>query len=119
VPRKASRCLVWDFTWPDTFATSHLNRAVTGAGAVATEAEAKKKLKYSRLSATYYFIPVAVESAGALGEDASDFINEPGRRIATVTGEPRSTEFLFQRLSVAVQCSNAACMFILFCHYLH
>jgi len=107
---EGGRCLVWDFTCPDTFAASHLNRAVTGAGADTTEAEAKKKLKYSRLSATYRFRPVAMESAGAVGEDAADFLQELGRRIAAVTGEPRSTEFLLQRLSVAVQRGNAACV---------
>ena len=30
-----------------------------------------------------------------------------GRRIATVTGEQRATEFLLQRLSVAIQRGNA------------
>ena len=38
-------CLVWDFLCPDTFAASHFNLAVIGAGAVATKAESKKKLK--------------------------------------------------------------------------
>jgi len=89
---KAGRCLVWDFTCPDTFAASHLNRAITGAGAIATDAEAKKKLKYSRLSATHRFILLAIESARALREDAADFLQELGRRIGAVTGEPRSTE---------------------------
>jgi len=101
---------VWDFTCPDTFAASHLNRAVTCAGAVATEAEEKKKQKYCNLSATYCFIPVAVESAGAFGQDATEFLQELGRRIAAATGDPRATEFLFQRLSVAVQRGNAACV---------
>ena len=50
-PWKAGHCLVWDFTCPDTLAASHLNCAVTGGRAIATEAEAKKKLKYSRLYA--------------------------------------------------------------------
>ena len=82
------------FTCPDTFAASHLNRAVTGAGAVATEAEAKKKQKYCGLSVTYCFIPVAAESTGALGQDATDFLHELGGRIAAATGDPRSSEFL-------------------------
>jgi len=53
-------------------------------------------------------VPVAVETLGALGEEASDFVHELGRRIATVTGEKRSTEFLLQRLSVAIQRGNAS-----------
>jgi len=80
----------------DTFAASHLNRAVAGAaGVVATDAEAKKKLKlYSRLFATYKFIPVAIESAGALGEDVADFLQELDRRLAAVTGETRSLSYV-------------------------
>ena len=109
-PWSKGRCLVWDFTCPDTLATSHLNQAVAGAGVVATEAENKKRLKYTSLSSTYYFVPIAVETLGAFGEEAADFLHELGRRIVTVTGERRSTEFLLQRLSVAIQRGNAACV---------
>jgi len=31
-----------------------------------------------------------------------------GRRIAVAAGEPQSTQFLFQRLSIAIQRGNAA-----------
>ena len=58
--------------------------------------------------ATYYFVPVAVETLGVLGEEAAAFISDLGRRIAAMTGEPRSSAFLFQRLSVAIQAGNAA-----------
>ena len=33
-----------------------------------------------------------------------------GQQIPVATGEPRSSQFLFQRLSVAVQRGNAACV---------
>ena len=56
-----------------------------------------------------FFIPVAVKSTGALGQDATDFLHELGR-IAAATGDPRSSEYLFQRLSVAIQRCNAACV---------
>lgn len=102
------RCLVWDFTCPDTFAQSHLNVAVSGPGTVATEAEVNKRRKYTSLSATYIFVPIAVETMGALGDEAVDFIHKLGRRVATVSGEKKATEFLLQRLSVAIQRGNAA-----------
>ena len=60
-PWHEGRCLVWDFTCPDTFAQSHLNKAVTGQGAVAIEAEDKKQLKYNYLAQMYNFVPVAIE----------------------------------------------------------
>ena len=106
-PWSNGRCLVWDFTCPDTLAPSHLNLAVSGPGLVACEAEDHKRLKYSSLSAAYCFIPVAVETLGALGDEAANFLHQLGRRIATVTGEQRATEFLLQRLSVAIQRGNA------------
>ena len=54
--------------------------------------------------------PVAVETMGALGEEASAFFQDLGRRITAVTAEPRSFQFLMQRLSVTLQRSNAACI---------
>ena len=38
-----------------------------------------------------------------LGEAAVDFTRDLGRRLCKATGEPRSREFLLQRISVAVQ----------------
>ena len=45
---------------------------------------------------------------GALGDEAVDFMRKLGRRVASVSGEKRATEFLLQRLSVAIQRGNAA-----------
>ena len=45
---------------------------------------------------------------GALGDEAVDFIHKLGRRVVSVSGEKRATEFLLQRLSVAIQRGNAA-----------
>ena len=36
------------------------------------------------------------------------FVRELGRRISLVTGDPRETTYLLQRLSVAVQLGNVA-----------
>ena len=76
LPWKHGRCLVWDVTSPDTLAASHLNRAVSGPGAVATAAESNKRLKYNDISRTYNFIFHAVETLIALGEDAAAFFKD-------------------------------------------
>jgi len=110
MPWSNGRCLAWDFTCPDTLAPSHLNTAITGQGAVANEAEAKKRSKYACLSPAFDFIPIAVETLGPLGDEASNFMHQLGRRITSVTGERRATEFLMQRLSVAIQRGNASCV---------
>ena len=41
---------------------------------------------------------------------AVDFLHELGDRISAVTGDRRESTFLFQRLSVALQKGNAACI---------
>ena len=104
------RCLVWDFTCPHTLAASHLNKAVLGPGAVANDAESRKSSKYRSLAALYSLTPIAVESMGPLGQEATIFFHELGRRIEATTAEPRSLQYLLQRLSVTVQRGNAACI---------
>ena len=58
----------------------------------------------------YCFVLVAIETFGALGETAIDFLRDLGRRIAKVTGERRAAEFLLQRISCDIQRGNAACV---------
>jgi len=55
------------------------------------EAEGWNRSKYISLAATYYFVPIAVETLGALGEEAAVFISDLGRRIvATIDSLPFS-----------------------------
>ena len=96
MPWSRGQSLAWDFTCPDTLAASHLNRAVTGPRQVANHAEQLKIEKYAALSTEYHF--------------ASSFLQELGRRIQAVTKDSRTMTFLWQRLSVAVQKGNAACV---------
>jgi len=53
-------------------------------------------------------VSVAVQTLGALGAGAVELLLELGRRITESTRERRSTEYLLQRLSVAIQRGNAA-----------
>jgi hypothetical protein len=110
MPWATGRCLVWDFTCCHTLAASFLNKAVLGQGFVANDAEARKTSKYSALAANYTFTPIAIETLGALGSEASAFFSELGRRLQYATREHRAYMFLMQRISVAVQRGNAACL---------
>ena len=47
VPWKEGRVLVWDATCPDTLAPSHITLAAREGGAVAADAEYRKRLKYT------------------------------------------------------------------------
>ena len=52
-------------------------------------------------------MPVAVETMGSWDPMGLKFIKDLGSRIVDATGEPRSTSFLFQSLSMAIQRGNA------------
>jgi len=67
-----------------------------------------RRYRVSRIALLYCFVPVAVETLGAFGVGATNFMHQLGPRIAAVTGERRSTDYLFQPLSVAIQRGNTA-----------
>ena len=98
--------LVWDATCADTLAPSHRALAAREPRAVAADAEQRKRVKYAHLDHTHLFVPVAVETLGAMGAEALAFFKEVARRIARVTNEPRSYQYLLQRVAVAIQRGN-------------
>ena len=108
VPWRGGKVLVWDATCPDTLAPSYANLAAREAGAVADEAERKKKAKYAHLESSHHFVPVAVETLGVLGSEARTLLRDLGRRLKDSTMEPLSHHYLLQRISVAVQRGNTA-----------
>ena len=87
---------------------SHRGHATRSAGCVGEQAEGKKAEKYAHLAPAYLFQPVAIETSGAIRSRSRAFLRELGRRVGAQTGETRSTSYLFQRPSVAIQCGNAA-----------
>ena len=108
VPWSEGRFLVWDVTCVDTFCPSNHHRASQEPGGAAAYAEQEKVKKYAHLDRTYQFQPIAVETRGSIGPDSKAFLLDLGRRLSMATGEPRSYEFLLQRISVAIQMGNAA-----------
>ena len=92
----------------DTLAPSHQALAARESQAFAVDGESKKHYKYTHLESTHHFVPVAVETLGALGPEASSLLNAIVRRISLACGEERAHVFLLQRVAVAVQRGNAA-----------
>ena len=45
-------------------------------------------------------IAIAVESLGATNENGSIFLREIGKRLTSISGDPRKTSFPLQRISV-------------------
>ena len=94
--------MAWDVTVPHTYALSHVNDTSIQAGTAADSAAAAKKATYTDITNTHMFIPVAIETGGPWNVEATELIQEIGRRITLVNGEPRETEYLFQRISIAI-----------------
>src|SRR6185436_8208915 len=107
VPWQRGKCLVWDATVPDTLAPSHLQDTASIVGAAAAAAALLKHQKYAALEPSYIAMPVAVETFGAWDSEGMGFITTLGRRLSAVTGDPKETKHLFQRISVAIQHGNA------------
>lgn len=111
-PYRRGRTLLWDATCTNTFSATHVLECAVNPGAAARAAEERKYHRYRALSREHEFIPLAIETTGVLGPAFEDFISDLGRRIREKTGESRETEWLRQRLSMAVTRGNAAAITI-------
>jgi len=69
-------------------ADSYLAAASHAAGAVAEQPADRKCLKYTELSETYEFQPVAVDTHGPLSVSSVSFLVDLDRKISERTGEP-------------------------------
>ena len=111
--RKATRLTnsVPLLTWP----LSHLGRyvcqhvcifdlipAALAAGSVANASEVRKIAKYAELGRRFIFQPVAVETSGAMGKSTIQFFKDLGRRLAVRFQDQRESDFLLQRVSLAI-----------------
>lgn len=111
VPWRNGRHLVWDATCSDTLAASNVAAAIKETGSVAENAANRKRLKYKTIiEDNYIFVPFAVETMGPWCQEAIDFVEELGNLTATVTGEDKSRCYIMQRISLAIQKGNAACI---------
>ena len=70
-------------------------------------ASTRKTEKYSTLSSAHRFEPTAVENLGTFSSTTLNCISELGRRICVHTGDARETSYLFQRISIMLQCFNS------------
>ena len=88
---------------------SHRSQATHAPGEVAARAEERKEAKYISLPAGHQFVPVAVETMGAMGPRTLLFLKELGKRMRAQTGVARSADYIYllRRISAAVQRGNA------------
>lgn len=77
-------------------------------GSAAQNRESAKRSLYANLEANFHFIPVCVETLWPFGEEGLKLFRRIGDLMKNLTGEKRSTSFLIQSISDAVQRGNAA-----------
>jgi len=94
-----------------TLAKSYLHASSHLAGGAAELATSWKEAKYASLSHNYLFQPVALETLGSIATSSSDFLCEVARRLSAATGNVHDMAYLFQRLSIAIQCYNSVLIY--------
>ena len=70
----------------------------------------RKRAKYKDLDFDFHFEPVLMETLGEIGESSMSFLTKLGEKIVTATGDDNASLFLRQRLVIAIQMGNCACL---------
>ena len=79
---------------------------MTPCGA-AEAAATRKRVKYAEIIQSHLFVPIDIETLGPINMDGQRFLDSLGERLSYVSGDPRETTFLYQRLSVLIQIFNS------------
>ena len=79
---------------------------MTPCGA-AEAAVTRKTATYAEIIQSHHFVPIAIETLGPINMDGQRFLDSLGERLSSVSGDPRETTFLYQRLSALIQSFNA------------
>ena len=112
VPWAVGKQLLWDVTVVDSLAPCRIKDwSVCNPCTAAAEAEERKNDKYEDLvDDGYLFQPLAFEIQGAAGHSTESFLSKLCKNLSICTEEPRAGSFLKQRISLAIQIANAACV---------
>ena len=98
--------VTWDVTVTDTVTDSYLHLSAC-AGRAAEGATSRKEIKYAALDHSYTFIPLAFETYWLINDKGTKFLQELGRRLRTISDDPRELAFLRRRISITLQRFNA------------
>jgi len=108
IPWRRRLLLVWDFTCSDTLAPSNLSTSFSGASRMANSPEASKARKYSTMAPNFHLSPLCVETFGAWGSSVHLVVWQIGSSVMEQTEDNMACQFLIQKISIDVQCGNAA-----------
>ena len=87
----------------DSLASSSISASSSHPGSAAEATATRKSSKYTAITLSHIFVPVAVETLGPVNAKSLRFQDQIDDRLSAVTGDPRESSFLYQRLSVLVQ----------------
>ena len=109
IPWQGEQNVTWDVTVTvtDTVADSYLHFSAACAGSAAKGAASRKEFKYAAFDHSYNFIPLAFEICEPINDKGTKFRQELGRRLRTLSDDPRDSVFLRQRIfhyPAALQC---------------
>ena len=112
VPWAVGKQLLWDVTVVDSLVPCRINAgSVCNPGMAAAEADERKNDKYKDVvDDGYLFQPLAFEIQGASGPSTEILLSNLCKNLSICTEEPRAGSFLKQRISLAIQIANAACV---------
>ena len=96
--------LTWDATFVDT-CVYESDTSPLAAGSVADAVEIQKNSKYAVLGRRFIFQPVVVDTS-APWENQRSIVKYLGRRLAETCQDQRWSDFLFQRMSLAILRGN-------------
>ena len=103
IPWQGEKNVTWDVTVTDTIADSFLHLSAACAGSAAERAASRNNIKYAALDHSYTFILLAFETYEPINNKGIKFLQELGRRLRTISDDPRESAFLLQRISVTMQ----------------
>ena len=58
----------------------------------------RKRAKYAEIIQSHHFVPLAIETLGPINMDGERFLDSLGECLSSISGDPRETTFLYQRL---------------------
>src|ERR1700761_3661853 len=87
-----------------------INESSKKSRSIADNAERYKHNHYLFLKENYIFTPLAFETLGCMGPETQQFIGKLGSLMRIASRETRSKDYLLQKISIAIQRGNAACI---------
>ena len=104
---QSGRSLTWDVTDVDTLANSYTPTTSVTSCEAAKAAATRKRAKYADIIQSHNFVLIAIETLGPTKMNGQRFLDSLGERLSSISGDPRETTFLYQRLSVLIKIFTA------------